>query len=86
MAPPLQGAFCGVPIDAIWFGTTPLDFGVSFSFLSYAGRNRLCCVADALTVPDPEVISAMVHASLVEQIQQASASQPSVPVTVEMAT
>ena len=22
-----MGAFCGVPISAIWFGTTPLDFG-----------------------------------------------------------
>ena len=86
VAPPLTGAFCGARINDIWFGTTPLDFGVSFSFLSYAGRNRLCCVADALTVPDPEVISAMVHASLVEQIQQASASQPSMPVTVEMTT
>ena len=33
VAPPQHGAFCGVPISAIWFGTTPLDFGVSFSFL-----------------------------------------------------
>ena len=57
VAPPIKGAFCGATIKDIWFGTTPLDFGVSFSWLSYAGRNRLCCVADALTVPDPEVMA-----------------------------
>lgn len=71
MAPPLQGAFCGVPISSIWFGTTPLDFGVSFSFLSYAGENRVCCVADGATVPDAQVLADLVHEEIVEQMADA---------------
>ena len=74
VAPPLQGAFCGVPIDSIWFGTTPLDFGVSFSFLSYAGNNRVCCVADGATVPDVQLMANLVHEKIVEQIGDAMRS------------
>ena len=69
VAPAIQGAFCGVPIDSIWFGTTPLDFGVSFSFLSYAGYNRVCCVADGHTVPEPQVLTDMVVECLLEQME-----------------
>ena len=72
MAPPLQGAFCGVPIDAIWFGTTPLDFGVSFSFLSYAGSNRVCCVADGATVPDAQLMADLVHDEILTQMASAA--------------
>ena len=71
MAPPLQGAFCGVPISAIWFGTTPLDFGVSASFLSYAGTNRVCCVADGATVPEPQRLADLVYTHVREQIAAA---------------
>ena len=73
VAPPLQGAFCGVPIDQIWFGTTPLDFGVSFSFLSYAGQNRVCCVADGATVPDPELLAELIVEAVKEQMAAATA-------------
>ena len=71
VAPPVTGALCGVPIAQIWFGTTPLDFGVSFSFLSYAGRNRLTCVSDLECVPNPELMVTLVRAKLIELMHAA---------------
>jgi hypothetical protein len=73
VAPPVEGAFCGVPITKIYFGTTPLDFGVSFSFLSYAGSNTLTVVSDALVVPDPELMVSIVREKLLEQMRDAAA-------------
>ena len=42
---------------------------MSFSFLSYAGYNRVCCVADGHTVPEPQVLTDMVVECLLEQME-----------------
>ena len=73
VAPSVAASFCGVPATRIWFGTAPLDFGVSFSFLSYAGDNTLTCTSDAETVPQPALIARCVHESLLEQLADATA-------------
>ena len=71
VAPPLAGSLCGVRIKRIFFGTAPLDFGVSFSFLSYAGQCTLTCTSDAETVPSPQLMTDCVRAHLLEQMAAA---------------
>lgn len=68
VAPQRPGTFCTVPIRSIYFTTASLDFGTSFSFLSYNGDLTLCCAADALTVPEPQRLSAHVHNALLCQV------------------
>ena len=65
--------------------TTPLDFGCSFSFLSYAGSNRVCCVADAATVPDPQALADLVHVALLEQMHDITSATTTSPPKTPMA-
>ncbi len=71
VAPPVAGSLCGVRIKRIFFGTAPLDFGVSFSFLSYAGQCTLTCSSDAATVPSPQLMADCVREHLLEQLASA---------------
>jgi len=79
VAPPLPGSFCGVRIRRIFFGTAPLDFGISFSFLSYASQTTLCTTADAETVPNPQLMADCVHEQILEQIRVSTGALPTVP-------
>lgn len=70
VAPSSAGALCGVRINRIYFGTAPLDFGASFSFLSYAGECTLCVTSSAAAVTDPQLLADAVREAVAEQIEQ----------------
>ena len=81
VAPPIPGAICGIRIRRIFFGTAPLDFGVSFSFLSYASQTTLFCTADAETVPSAQLMADCVREHIVAQMH-ASTARSSTDVTL----
>lgn len=64
VGPTQPAAFGGVTIDALYFGSAPLDWGLGFSFFSYKGELTVCCVSDEATVPAPQAIVDHVHEAL----------------------
>ena len=57
-----------VPIRSIYFTTAPLDWGLSFNFLSYNGQVTLCCTSDDSKVAQPQAIVDSATACLAELI------------------
>ena len=83
VAPDTAGALCGIRIRRIFFCTSPLDFGASFSFLSYDGECTLCTTGNIAAVPDPQTLAEHVRASIMEQVEESTSADepPSVPPT-----
>jgi len=68
VAPQSARTFCGVEIKKIFFCTAPLDFGVSFNFLSFNGSLTLCVTTDTERVPKAKMVADEVHRALLKQM------------------
>lgn len=66
VVPQRPGQLCGVSIRNIYFTTAPLDWGLSFNFLSYNGQITLCCTADDSKVAQPQAVVDSAKAFLAE--------------------
>ena len=66
LGPAQPSNFGGVPIEALYFGVAPFDYGVGFSFFSYNGELTLCCCSDKETVPVPQAVVDHVRDAMVK--------------------